>query len=249
MLEGITMPDFSTLTAFDFIAIAVLGFSSLVGIRRGFATEVLTLAAWAGAIFITLYGLAWGAQDYGRSIIQPNGLADILTAVVLFVAGLFACRYIAGMAGDLIKSGPVGAVDRTLGGGFGFLRGLLVISAAWLFIGYFTDAEDQPEWVINSQMGPLAHWGAEHLRILVPQLMDRSQTLDIIEEMQTQLPSGQRINGTVEELAIDQVRDMDREQLTDALERIMDEAISEKPGQPEGEDTEDSTGNNVEPPA
>ena len=180
------------LTPFDIIVILVLVVSALFAFGKGFATEVLSLAAWAGAILITLYGLAWAA-GYGREYISPEPLADMITAIVLFFAGLIILKLIAGFIGDCIRMGPVGFLDRSLGALFGLLRGILIVSAGYLLLNFFLSERQQPEWVQEAKLIRFVSYGAEMLSEIVPELLSRAkedeEVQGILDRMRENMPS------------------------------------------------------------
>jgi membrane protein required for colicin V production len=228
------MENISAITTFDAIALVILGYSGLVGLRRGFTTELLTLGAWAGAIFFTLFAISWGAQEFGRDIIQPDILADILTALVLFIAGLMLFRYLAAFIGDMMKGGPVGGFDRLFGTVFGLLRGALIIAAAFLLVTHFMADDEEPDWIRDAQLRPLASSGAEMLRIVVPGLLNREQTSAILDDMRDSMPTGLNLpDGLNAGEAIDAARDSlpdaaARQELTDMLEDMLDDAATDE---------------------
>ena len=212
--------DFSTITAFDAVGLFILGFSGLIGLKRGFSTEVLTLLSWAAAIFFTLYALAWGAQDYGRQIITPNALADVITSVVLFVAGLMFFRWVASSFGDMIKSGAIGPLDRALGTAFGLLRGALVIATVYFLIATFVAEEDQPAWIKEANLKPLAAYGAEMLRVVVPNLVQNTGSGEAIDKIKDALPDQDAVTDAV----TDAVKENGEETLLEKLENMLDSA-------------------------
>lgn len=215
--------DFSSITAFDAVGLFILGFSGLIGLKRGFSTEVLTLLSWAAAIFFTLYALAWGAQDYGREIITPNALADVITSVVLFVAGLVLFRWLASSFGDMVKTGPIGPLDRALGTAFGLLRGALVVATVYLLISSFVAEEEQPQWVKEAQLKPLASYGAEMLKIIVPNLVKKTGSSEAIEKIENALPDQDGITDAV----TNALQEKGEETLLEKLENLMDSENTE----------------------
>jgi membrane protein required for colicin V production len=212
--------DFSTITAFDAVGIFIIGFSGLIGLKRGFSTEVLTFLAWAAAIFFTLFALAWGAQEYGREIISPNALADVITSVALFIAGLVLFRWLASSFGDMVKTSPIGPLDRALGTAFGLLRGALVIAATYLLISTLVAEDDQPNWIKEAQLKPLASYGAEMLRIIVPNLVKNTGSGDAIDKIKDALPD----QDTVSDTLTDAVKQSSEETMIEKLENMLDSA-------------------------
>lgn len=154
--------DTNTLTAFDVAVLVIIGLSTIFAFGRGFATVALSFAAWAGALMATVFGFAL-AKPYGRDLISPPELADLVTLAVLFFVTLLVLKQLAEFIGRTIKDSPVGLLDRSLGALFGLLRGLVVVAVLYLGFDKLFPAEDQPEWVKNAQLRPLVAWSAEML--------------------------------------------------------------------------------------
>ena len=77
------MDSMSDVTAFDATILFFVSISALIGFRRGFVTEILTLAAWGGAVAVTLYGLL-AFSPLMRCFVHPDVLAAIIALVILF---------------------------------------------------------------------------------------------------------------------------------------------------------------------
>ncbi len=122
--------DTSTLTAFDVGVLVIIGLSTILAFGRGFATVALSFAAWAGALMATVFGFTM-AKPYGRDLISPPELADLITLAALFFVTLFVLKQLAEFIGRTIKESPVGFLDRSLGALFGLLRGLVIVSVAY----------------------------------------------------------------------------------------------------------------------
>ena len=209
------MDMLSDITAFDAIVVVLLGFSAIIGFTRGFTTEVLTLFAWAGAVFAVLYGMSLGGADFARSIISPDFLADIIAAVALFLGGLILFKWIAGKIGDGIKKSHVGALDRSLGALFGVIRGLLVLAGLYLFLSYFVADDRQPDWIANAKTKPLVSYSAEMLALIVPGFADmaetEAETRSLLEIMEENMPAASDLDvdgDAIVDQARDQIGDM-----------------------------------------
>lgn len=196
------MEAFSTLTAFDVVILLILGGSAIVGMLRGFSTEVLTLAAWGGAIFATLYGVVPFSYIL-RSVVQPNMLADTITAIVLFMATLAIFKIIAGMIGNGIKSSTIGVLDRSLGTLFGLMRGLLIVFAGFLMLSFILPENKQPDWIVEAKLTPMVSFGADLLTEIVPDLIalgeENSDVDDVLNKMRENMPSKDALDN-IEEL-------------------------------------------------
>lgn len=145
-------------TAFDFAVILVVLLSTVLAFMKGFTNVALSLAAWAGALLVTIIGFA-PISPYVRDILDPVELADILTLAGLFIGSLILFKLIAEAVGNAVKSSFVGFLDRSLGALFGLLRGLIIVSVVYLGLAALL-GNDQPDWVQKAKTRSLVAWGA-----------------------------------------------------------------------------------------
>jgi membrane protein required for colicin V production len=113
-------------TAFDWLAIALIGLSALYGVTRGLVFEVISLLGW-GAAF-------WCAQAFATGVAAwlPIGDAEAawrypLAFVLVFVGVAFGVGLAASLMRRLVSAAGLSPVDRTLGGAFGLARGAVVL--------------------------------------------------------------------------------------------------------------------------
>ncbi|RZL42739.1 MAG: CvpA family protein [Variovorax sp.] len=114
------------MTAFDWLAIALIGLSALYGVTRGLVFEVISLLGW-GAAF-------WCAQAFATGVAAwlPIGEAEAawrypLAFVLVFVGVAFGVGLAASLMRRLVSAAGLSPVDRTLGGAFGLARGAVVL--------------------------------------------------------------------------------------------------------------------------
>ena len=147
------------LTALDILVlIAVLG-AAVMGLVRGFVTEVLSLFAWvAVTAALKLFHIAL-AQTLTRVVGTPSGAAVLAFAIIVAVVYVGG-RWVARAIGARTRSSVLGPVDRALGFGFGALKGLILVSLAFLLVALVVDtarggAARRPEWMTQSRTYPL----------------------------------------------------------------------------------------------
>ncbi len=149
----------------DAVIIVVILLSILIGVFRGFTREVLGTLAWVAAFWLALHFYKAGADTLANHI-QTVTVRLAVSFGGLFLITLITGSIIAWFAAKSVRAGALAPVDRTLGGGFGFMRGLLII-AALLLVAETTPAKDDPWW---RQSWCIQHlgWSADALRSITP---------------------------------------------------------------------------------
>jgi membrane protein required for colicin V production len=112
----------------DWVVIALLAVSVLLGLFRGLVYEVLSVLNWVVA-FVLAQWLAPRAAALmplsraGESIQYAAGF------VVVFIAALFTGGLLAWVISKLVAAVGLRPVDRVLGGMFGVVRGIVAVLA------------------------------------------------------------------------------------------------------------------------
>lgn len=114
------------MTSFDYVVIAIVAASVVLGIWRGVLGEIIALAAWVMAFFAAKW---WGAE-VARVVFA--GIADpavriVAAWVAVFVAVLMVMALLRLAVRGLLKALGLSLTDRLLGVIFGLARGLLIV--------------------------------------------------------------------------------------------------------------------------
>ena len=110
------------MTTVDWVLLAVLGFSMLLGAWRGMVYEVLSVLGWAASFFAAQY---FAPMVAGWLPLQSSSETVRYAAafVLVFVAAVFAAGFLAFLLKKLIEAMGLRPVDRTMGAAFGLVRG------------------------------------------------------------------------------------------------------------------------------
>ncbi len=177
------------LNAFDIAVAVLLLISVMIAFSRGMTAMLLSLAAWGGALLITLVGWQTFA-GWIRPWFADPGLADFLAAPALFVVCLVVLKLAARMVARSVREGPLGFIDRSLGALFGLIFGLLVVSSAWLALDGLVWKGDRPETIEKSQARPILTYGAAMLARIGPDFLSRleaeTERSNLIDELRRQ---------------------------------------------------------------
>ena len=113
----------------DWIAVALLAVSLVLGLVRGLVFEVISLAGWVVAFF----SAQWFAGDVAAWLpISGDPEASwryALAFVLIFIAVAFGVGLIAALTRKLIAAVGLRPVDRMLGAVFGLARGAVALLA------------------------------------------------------------------------------------------------------------------------
>ncbi len=212
-----------SLTAFDAAVLIIIGLSTLFAFGRGFATVALSFGAWAGALLATVFGFQF-AKTYGRDLIQPPELADLLTLAIIFFVTLFILKQVAEFVGGMVKDSPVGLLDRSLGALFGLLRGVVIISVIYLGFDKLFPSSSQPDWIKEARTRPLVAWSAGMIEGFASEAMGKAPTDVGNDYMQRAAGAvqSQFINEKLEEQAAKYIEDQ-RDQLDDLVDELAQE--------------------------
>jgi membrane protein required for colicin V production len=152
------------LSAVDWILLAVLGLSLLLGLWRGIVQEVLSLAGWVVAFYVSqLYAplaAAWLPMEGSSQMLRYAA-----GFVVVFIAVLVATVLVSWVVKKLVSAVGLGPLDRLLGSVFGLLRGVVILLAATVIVG-MTPMRETEAW----RQAQGAQWLQQLLHVLKPVL-------------------------------------------------------------------------------
>lgn len=148
----------------DYIIVAVLALSVLVGLWRGLVSEVLALAVWVAAFWLAwTFGPTVAAQ-FEHSIDLPS-VRMLVGYGLCFIVVLIAGALLRFLMGKLVQGTGLSGSDRLLGMFFGLARGVLLVTLAVFVLGFTPFARDP--WWQQSQLLPgftgAADWLGERL--------------------------------------------------------------------------------------
>jgi len=164
------------LTVADVAIIGILLVSALWAFIRGLVRELLGVAAWVGAAFVTLYGFAY-VRPYARQLISIDFAADTVAGVVIFVVSLILFSVISGAISSQVRQSSLSAIDRSLGFAFGLFRGAVIVCIAYLLLKWAVPIQDRPGWIMQARSLPAIEQGVAVLEQLIPRnARDRGAT-------------------------------------------------------------------------
>lgn len=141
------------MTVFDYAVLVIIGISVLISLMRGAVREILSLAGWILAFYIarTYASLVVPLLPYG---IPTEKLKMLAAFLVLFLAVLLVTSLLSIALSGLLKEVGLGWLNRLLGGVFGLLRGVLIVTVLVLLAG-MTQLPKDERWTNAMFSAPL----------------------------------------------------------------------------------------------
>jgi len=120
----------------DWVILAVVLISVLLAVAQGFFFEVISLAG-------TVLGYLLAAWGYGRiapwflPYVKSPAIADLAAFLTIFIAVVLLAGATARIIRWIVREVGLRWVDRFLGGAFGLVRGLIVVTVGVLALTAF----------------------------------------------------------------------------------------------------------------
>ncbi len=144
----------------------VLLISALLAFMRGFVHEVLSIAAWIGAVLAAVHGLPY-AKPFARKIIPIDWAADSAAAVIIFLVVLLILSIITTAIARSIQKSALNNLDRALGFVFGLARALVILGVGLIITDWLTNT-NRPTWVARAKTLPVIEIAADELKSVLP---------------------------------------------------------------------------------
>jgi len=151
---------------FDWIAVALIGVSMLLGLWRGLVFEVITLAGWIAAF---LFAQAFAA-DVGAWLPFGDPQAPWRYAagfVLVFVLIAFAGGLVAALTRKLVTVAGLRPVDRMLGMAFGTARAVVALLVVAVVVHILALGQDA--WWRESASAPWLDAALQGIKPALPE--------------------------------------------------------------------------------
>ena len=135
----------------DYAIIATLVLSTLAGVIRGITREVLGLGTWVLA-FVLAFIIAQPVSGWLEGWIADPALRMLVAYGGVFLLTLALGAIVTSILASWIRNTHLSGADRTLGGGFGLLRAVLLIGAAAL-LSDLAEAREARWWLDSALIG------------------------------------------------------------------------------------------------
>lgn len=148
----------------DYLVIAAVVISAVVGAMRGFLREVVALVAWLLALFI-----AWHFADLVEphlgGLLAGSSVKPWAARVIIVLLILLLGAAVGAMLSHFVRLSMFSGMDRFLGLIFGLLRGVVLLGV-FVILGQLLRLSDE-HWWTRSLLIPYGESVANGLRTLV----------------------------------------------------------------------------------
>lgn len=189
----------------DYIVLAILFFSTLVGLSRGVVKEVISIATWVAAFFVasvfaTPVANYFSSSPQAQSVISSAGsgasapitwLAYGLSFIGLFIITMIAGAIINSVMSRAVEVSGISFANRLLGALFGMIRGFLLNIMMMFLLQLIPSVMQQTWWtqsVFVNTLQPEVQWLAS---VAQPGLQTlKSQAGQMLQNINTNVQQG-----------------------------------------------------------
>jgi len=159
----------------DYVIVAALGISLVLGMVRGFMREAIGLLAWLGGVWLAWRYSALVAPFLGGSLGDEPQRTWVARAIIVLLVLLFAWLVAAILSYFIHQSGLSVLLDRLLGGLFGVLRGAVLVSLVVMLAQVVQ--LDQVNWWKKSRLIPHAVTVSQWISAFAESALDSQDNL------------------------------------------------------------------------
>tara|TARA_Y100000385_G_scaffold277000_1_gene323411 strand:- start:5322 stop:5978 length:657 start_codon:yes stop_codon:yes gene_type:complete len=165
------MDDLSTIF-FDILVLIAILISLLLAFYRGLFKELLSTVLWIGSLTLGLLGSLELTPELSSHVPSVPGLNWIIggaISIISFLLGSFANRWLI----KRLNIEPPTLIDRSLGFLFGFIRGVFLVSCAFIVLHSLVGKELIPNWIKSSKLTFLLQNSSNAIIYLIPKNLDK----------------------------------------------------------------------------
>lgn len=173
----------------DWVILVLVLISALIGLKRGFTREILSLATWILAIVVAMSFSDRLGQLLAQWI-QTESWRLATAFGILFIATLIVGAMLNHVFSEFVRMIGLGGLDRTLGVLFGILRGAIIALGVLVVARVFAFDEHWAQGLVMPLADPmvqaLGEWAQQHL----DRVFNGASNLDEVMNLERMLPEG-----------------------------------------------------------
>jgi membrane protein required for colicin V production len=156
--------------AVDYIILAIIVLSAVMGLVRGLLREAIAVITWFLAIVLA-WTFASSLEPSLGGVLVGSPLRIWVARLIIFVFVLLLGGAVATIVGHYVRVSMFAGMDKFLGFVFGIVRGVVIVGALTIAIQAMRMDED-PRWQ-RSRLLPFATGVADALRSIVGEKLER----------------------------------------------------------------------------
>jgi len=158
--------------AVDYIILAILIISAVMGLVRGLLREAVAVITWFLAIILAWY-FGGSLEPHLGGVLVGSPLRIWAARTIIFVGILLFGGAVGVVLGHYVRVSMFAGMDKFLGFVFGIIRGVVIVGAFTIAVQALSMDQD-PKWK-NSRLMPYAIGVADALRGIVGDKLERLQ--------------------------------------------------------------------------
>lgn len=166
----------------DLTILGIVTLSILTGLIRGFVKELIAFCAWVAAIWVALHHTQW-ASTWLKPYIADTTIRNIASVIVVLLATLILGGIVNMVVSFFIKRSGLTSMDRVLGMGFGFARGVFIVSL--LLVVVRMTSLPQEQYMASSRLysafNPVVDWLAARMPTVIEQIKDIDKKNNLLD--------------------------------------------------------------------
>jgi len=156
-----------SLTAVDYVAIAIILISASFAAFRGVVHETFAIIDWIIAGYAAVR-LTPKVVPFTQHFISSVWLQWIVAGLGVFLVVFIPLSSATARLARVVQKSRVGAADRVMGFVFGAGRGLVIVSLAYLAFAALVPEQDRPDVLVKARLYPVIRDTSLILRALMP---------------------------------------------------------------------------------
>lgn len=161
----------------DLILIGMIGLSSLTGLFRGVIKEAISLGVWIVGIWMG-YNYSQNLTPWLQQYILNSTARTVVSFSIILIGVLFAGAVINFILSLMLRRSGLSSIDKILGMGFGFARGVFIVSLVLAVLKMTSLPYQQytQSSVVCAKLQPVVNWISGY----IPIFLDRMKSVDSI---------------------------------------------------------------------
>jgi membrane protein required for colicin V production len=166
----------------DIAIVSVIALSVLTGLFRGFVKELVALCVWILAIWLGFH-YSQSLDPWLSTYVEEKSIRTAIAFIIILFGTLLVGGIINAFLSFILKRAGLSGTDRTLGMGFGFLRGVFIVALIMVAVKMTSlpYQEYSQKSKLYARFDPVVALLYSHLPEFIKQVKAVDQTENIID--------------------------------------------------------------------